>query len=208
MREKSKKQLPLMNPTIDHPQARELDRISWILDQEATIVDMVHQDLCRGRCPKATGDYGMIADQVLRAAIVKQMFGFSYELLPFHLADSNSLQRFCRIGIAGKRFKKSAIAKNVKRISPQTWEQINRILTAHGKKEKVEKGREVRIDCTVMESNIHEPKDSILLYDSVRVLTRILGFVRESGVSVRFTDHCRRAKRRMLAVQYAVDRRN
>lgn len=208
MREKSKKQLPLMNPAVDHPQARELEIISYILDQEATIVDMVHQDLCRGRCPKATGAYGMSADQVLRAAIVKQMFGFSYELLPFHLADSNSLQRFCRIGIAGKRFKKSAIAKNVKRISPQTWEQINRILTAHGKKEKVEKGREVRIDCTVMESNVHEPKDSILLYDSVRVLTRILGFVRESGVSVRFTDHCRRAKRRMLAVQYAKSQKN
>jgi hypothetical protein len=27
----------------------------------------------------------MSAEQVLRAAIVKQMFGFSYELLPFHL---------------------------------------------------------------------------------------------------------------------------
>lgn len=81
-------------------------------------------------------------------------------------------------------------------------------MTAHGKKEKVEKGREVRIDCTVMESNVHEPKDSILLYDSVRVLTRMLGFVRESGVSVRFTDHCRRAKRRMLAVQYAKSQKN
>jgi IS5 family transposase len=193
MREKSKKQLPLMNPAIDHPQARELERISWILDQEATIVDMVHQDLCRGRCPQATGAYGMSAEQVLRASIVKRMFGLSYELLPFHLADSNSLQRFCLIGIA----------KNIKRIAPETWERINRILTVHGNKENVEKGRQVRIDCTVVESNIHEPKDSILLYDSVRALTRILGFVQESGVRVRFADHCRRAKRRMLAVQYA-----
>ena len=37
MREKSKKQLPLMNPMLDHPQARELDSISRILDQEVTI---------------------------------------------------------------------------------------------------------------------------------------------------------------------------
>ena len=37
MREKSKKQLPLMNPTLDHPQAAELERISRILDQEPTI---------------------------------------------------------------------------------------------------------------------------------------------------------------------------
>jgi transposase, IS5 family len=203
MREKSKKQLPLMNPTIDHPQARELECISRILDQEPTIVDLVHQDLCRGHALRETGAYGMSAEKVLRAAIVKQMFGFSYELLPFHLADSNSLRGFSRIGIADKCFKKSGIAKNIKRISGATWEQINRILVAHGNQEKVEKGRQVRIDCTVVESNIHPPTDATLLFDSVRVLARILDVMRQRGVRVQFTDHCRRAKRRLLAVQYA-----
>jgi transposase, IS5 family len=203
MREKSKKQLPLMNLTPDHPQARELERISRILDKEPTIVDWVHQELCRGRELRDTGAYGMSAEQVLRAAIVKQMFGFSYELLPFHLADSISLRRFCRIGIADKGFKKSAIAKNIKRIGAASWEQINRVLVAHGNKEKVEKGRQVRIDCTVVESNIHPPTDATLLFDSVRVLARILDAMRQHGVNLCFTDHCRRAKRRMLAVQYA-----
>jgi len=203
MREKSKKQLPLMNPTIDHPQARELECISRILDQETTIVDLIHQDLCRGHALRETGAYGMSAEKVLRAAIVKQMFGFSYELLPFHLADSNSLRGFSRIGIADKCFKKSGIAKNIKRISGATWEQINRILVAHGKQEEVEKGRQVRIDCTVVESNIHPPTDATLLFDSVRVLARILDVMHQRGVRVQFTDHCRRAKRRMLAVQYA-----
>jgi IS5 family transposase len=203
MREKSKKQLPLMNPTIDHPQARELESISRILDQEPTIVDLVHQDLCRGHALRETGAYGMSAEKVLRAAIVKQMFGFSYELLPFHLADSNSLRGFSRIGIADKCFKKSGIAKNIKRISGATWEQINRILVAHGNEAKVEKGRQVRIDCTVVESNIHPPTDATLLFDSVRVLARILDVMHQRGVRVQFTDHCRRAKRRMLAVQYA-----
>jgi IS5 family transposase len=203
MREKSKKQLPLMNLMPDHPQARELDRISRILDEETTIVELVHQDLCRGRALRETGAYGMSAEQVLRAAIIKQMFGFSYKLLPFHLADSTSLRGFCRIGIADKCFKKSAIAKNIKRICAATWEQINRILVAHGNEEKVEKGRQVRIDCTVVESNIHPPTDATLLYDSVRVLARILDVMRQHGVRVHFADHCRRAKRRVLAVQYA-----
>lgn len=52
----------------------------------------------------------MSAEQVLRAAVVKQMFEYSYELLPFHLMDSISPRAFCRIGIADKGFKKSAIA--------------------------------------------------------------------------------------------------
>jgi IS5 family transposase len=207
MRKKSKKQLPLMNPIIDHPQAKELDIISRILDQESTIIDMVHQDLCKGYCLRTSGARGMSAEQVLRAAIIKQMFGFSYELLPFHLADSVSLRRFCRIGIADKCFKKSAIAKNIKRISAATWERISRILVGYGNQEKIEKGRQVRIDCTVVESNIHVPADSTLLYDSVRVLARILGRIREHGCKIHFTDHSRRAKRRLLAVQYAKNKK-
>ena len=104
MREKSKKQLPLMNPMIDHPQARELERIGRILDSEPTIVDLVHQDLCQDRPLQDTGANGMSADLVLRAAILKQIFGYSYEALPFHLLDSTTLRAFCRIGIADKGF--------------------------------------------------------------------------------------------------------
>jgi IS5 family transposase len=144
----------------------------------------------------------MNAELVLRAAIVKQMFGYSYELLPFHLLDSNTLRAFCRIGVADKGFKKSAIAKNIKRISPATWEQINRLLVIHGKEQEVEKGRQARFDCTVVESNIHPPTDSTLLFDCVRVLARTLEAIRQHGIRVVFTDHCRRAKRRVLAVQH------
>jgi IS5 family transposase len=203
MREKSKKQLPLMHLSTDHPQARELEAISRILDAEPTITALVHQDLCRGRELTATGANGMSAEQVLRAAIVKRMFGYSYELLPFHLMDSISLRAFCRVGIADKGFKKSAIAKNIKRISPASWEQINRMLVHYGNEQKVEKGRQARFDCTVMESNIHAPTDSTLLFDCVRVLARVLNALRQHGVKVHFTDHGRRAKRRLLAVQYA-----
>jgi IS5 family transposase len=203
MREKSKKQLPLMHLSTDHPQARELEAISRILDAEPTITALVHQDLCRGRELSATGANGMSAEQVLRAAIVKRMFGYSYEQLPFHLTDSISLRAFCRIGIADKGFKKSALAKNIKRISPATWEQINRILVVHGSEQKVEKGRQARFDCTVMESNIHPPTDSTLLFDCVRVLARMLNALCQRGVKVHFSDHGRRAKRRVLAVQYA-----
>jgi IS5 family transposase len=203
MREKSKKQLPLMHLSTDHPQARELEAISRILDAEPTITALVHQDLCRGRELTATGANGMSAEQVLRAAVVKRMFGYSYELLPFHLMDSISLRAFCRVGIADKGFKKSAIAKNIKRISPASWEQINRMLVHHGKEQKVEKGRQARFDCTVMESNIHAPTDSTLLFDCVRVLARVLNALGQRGVKVPFTDHGRRAKRRLLTVQYA-----
>lgn len=193
--------MPLMPSDIEHPRAKELGRISKILDSIPTIASMVLQDLSHGVTNRHCGAQGMTAEQVLRAAIIKQTEGFSYEELAFHLIDSRTYRNFCRIGITHKGFKKSALCKNIKSISPETWESINRLLVAYGDDKKVEKGKEARIDCTVVCSNIHHPLDSTLLWDSVRVLTRILKTMKEElGVNIAFTDHCRRAKRRMLGI--------
>ena len=201
MRKKNQKQMPLMPSNIDHPRARELDRISQILDSIPTITDMVLQDLTHDIKSRTRGAEGMTAEQVLRAAIIKQTEGFSYDALAFHLSDSTTYRNFCRIGLINKGFKKSALCKNIKAISPETWESINRLLTAYGEDKNIEKGKEVRIDCTVVCSNIHEPSDSSLLWDSTRVLTRILKKMKEElGINILFTDHTRRAKRRSLEI--------
>ena len=205
MREKQQKQMPLLEPRSDHPQARELEAISNIIDNTHTICDYILQDLNRGKIIKRrTGARGMSADQVLRAAIVMRLFEFTYEELAFHISDSRCLQRFCRIGFADKGFKKSALNANIKSLSDQTWELIFRDLLGHAEQEGIEKGRKVRIDSTVVESNIHKPFDSVQLFDCVRVLTRLLQKARDNfGAKVIFSDHQRRAKRRMVGIQYA-----
>jgi len=205
MREKQQKQMPLLEPRSDHPQARELEAISNIIDNTPTICDYVLQDLNRGKIIKRrTGARGMSADQILRAAIVMRLFEFTYEELAFHISDSRCLQRFCRIGFADKGFKKSALNANIKSLSDQTWKLIFRDLLGHAEQEGIEKGRKVRIDSTVVESNIHKPFDSVQLFDCVRVLTRLLQKARDNfGAKVIFSDHQRRAKRRMVGIQYA-----
>jgi IS5 family transposase len=205
MRKKTQKQMPLLITSIDHPHAMELEGISQILDTNPIIYDWVLQDLTRDMMRTDTGAEGMSAEQVLRAAIIKQMESYSYEELAFHLLDSVCYRGFCRIGIADKGFQKSALCKNIKAISSQTWEAINRILVAYGQDKAIEKGKEARTDCTVVSSNIHEPTDSSLLWDCVRVLTRMLGQINErfDDLHLPFTDHTKRAKRRMLAVMNA-----
>jgi IS5 family transposase len=206
MRKKRQQQMPLMPPKIDHPQANELEAISRIIDSKPIICEYVMQDLCKGRPATAkSGANGMTADQVLRAAIVKMLFGFTYKELAFHMVDSQSIRRFCQIGIADKGFKKSVLNKNIKDLSERTWEAVNQELIGYAKDQKIEKGRQVRIDCTVVESNIHPPSDSSLLWDSVRVLTRLLHSAKDNyGLrQLHFQDHQRRAKKRMVAIQYA-----
>ena len=205
MREKRKNQMPLRTPTVEHPRAEELQCISEILDQSPIISEMVWQDLTAHVQRQDSGAHGMSAEQVLRAAIIKQMEGFSYEELAFHLLDSSCYRNFCRFGFTHEGFGKSALCAAIKAISTQTWEAINRILIAYAEDKEIEKGREVRIDSTVVSANIHAPSDATLLWDGVRVITRILTQLkdRSEGVSIVFSDHTKIAKRRMLAIQYA-----
>jgi IS5 family transposase len=179
--------------------------ISNIIDNTPTICGYVIQDLNKGKIIKRpTGARGMSADQILRAAIVMRLFEFTYEQLAFHISDSRCLRRFCRIGFADKGFKKSALNANIKSLSAETWEIIFRDLLGQAEQEGIEKGRKIRIDSTVVESNIHKPFDSIQLFDCVRVLTRLLQKARDNfGAKVIFSDHQRRAKRRMVGIQYA-----
>src|SRR5438445_33350 len=73
------------------------------------------------------------------------------------------------------------------------------IAPCHPHAEKLETGRKVRVDCTVVETPIHEPTDSSLLFDGVRVLSRLMGQANKAfGLS--YTDHSRRAKRRAMGI--------
>jgi IS5 family transposase len=203
MREKWQKQKPLMAHILDHPQSQELEVISSIIDANPIICIRLLQDLNSGKSEaQRAGAKGMSADQVLRCAIVKILFGFSYDELAFHIVDSQSLRWFCRIGIAEEGFKKSALNRNIKTIGDQTWEMINRDILGYADHEKIEKGRKVRTDCTCVESNIHPPRDSNQLWDCVRVLTRLINRSRNDfELKVPgFCNHSRVAKRRMMAV--------
>lgn len=98
------------------------------------------QDLCKGRPATVRSDAnGMTAEQVLRAAIVKMLFGFTYKELAFHIIDSQRICRFCQIGIADKGFKKSVLNKNIKALCERTWQAVNQDLIGYAKDQKIEK---------------------------------------------------------------------
>lgn len=193
MRTIMRQQEPLMQGFIEHEHGRELEAMSGILDEVPEVLERIEEDLAAGRDAQ-NGRPGMSAEQVLRALVVKQMNGYSYEELSFHLADSTCYRRFCRLGAFEKTPSRSTLQENIKRLSAQTLEGIHRGLICYAKEEGVEDGRTVRGDSTVVESNIHRPTDSWLLWDTVRVGVRLMERAREYGVE--FTNHRRRAKRR------------
>ena len=199
MRNKIQQQLPIVYPFIDHEHARELRRISDHLDQLPMAGALVYDDLVAHDPDVTAGRPGLSGDQVLRLLILKQMNGFSYEEFAFHLADSRCFRAFCGFGIDEKAPRRSTLQENIKQIQPDTLELVNRLILDTAFSMNVEKGRAVRVDCTVVESNIHHPTDSSLLYDSVRVLARLMKQGRKQ-TGIKFTNHTRRAKKRSLGI--------
>lgn len=202
MRENGNPQMPLAPVWGEHDRSRELQQISILLDEHPQLNELVTADVRRERSSKR-GRKGMSGEQVLRIGLLYMMSEATYEELAFHLGDSASFRTFARLPF-GVFPKVSTLKNNLKRVTPETWEQINRALLKAAMARGIEKGRMTRTDCTVVAANIHEPSDSSLLWDCVRVITRILTKLAERFPEVdwQFHDRTRRAKRRAHEIDY------
>ena len=149
MRQAVSIQPDLTEKWLDLDHAKELEAISRLLDRDPRIYELAWQDLQlqAGGKGQSTGARGMSGEQVVRALIVKQMGGFSYSELAFHLEDSRSYRTFCRLGLVGWTPKKSTLAQNIKALTCATLEAIHkRIVGAKARRlrHSQPKGRENR----------------------------------------------------------------
>ena len=178
---------------------QEWDAIASILEANPSIELQAWEDLTsdgKGGRKKPTGARGMPAEQVVRFAIVKIKERLSYRGLQARVSDSICLRAFCLVGSDNvPAF--TALQENIKRIRPQTWAAINGLIVGYACAQGMEDGQRVRIDTTGVKTNIHRPTDSHQLWDSVRVITRILQRAETDIARLRGTghDHRRAAKR-------------
>ena len=203
MRQNVKNQFPLAPAFKEDQHTRELKTISDILDQHPEIAELVTKDLTHGRRSKV-GRKGMTGEQAIRIALLKQIHKLSYRELCFHLGDSAAFRAFSRLPF-GKPVKLQTVQANVKALQPPTWEALNRALLKDAEGAGIETGQKTRTDCTVVEANIHEPSDSSLLWDCVRVVTRVIHRAIEAFPTEDwnfFHDRARRAKRRAFEIKF------
>ena len=120
-------QLPLSAPWIAHPHAAELAAMSALLDAQPAWAAGIQQDLDAG-CAKnpRTGRPGLSGEQTLRLLVVRQLTGWTYAELAFHLVDSATYRAFCRVGALVAPPSKSALAATLRRVRPATLAQLNR----------------------------------------------------------------------------------
>jgi IS5 family transposase len=181
-----------------------LRRIGQLIDDEA-LVEVIAAALER-RYPKSRrrGRHGTPAEVVLRLLILKHLYGWSYAELEHEVRANLVYRAFARIGCdAGPDDK--TILKIANALGPAVIAQLHQRVVALAIDAGVTKGRRLRVDTTVVETNIHHPTDSSLLADGVRVVTRVVktleALVGRGRRAMR--DRARSVTRRVLEIQYA-----
>lgn len=158
----------------------EYKKLSEILDARPEILDMVHRDLeqlskattGRGRKPTFT------SENLFRAILVMQREGLDYREASVRIAESDTLQRFCRL-LKKPTIDFTLLNKAFGVVQPETWETINHQLALGALSEQTISVEDVRTDTTVTECNIHWPTDSSLLWDTYRVAAREISHGRD-----------------------------
>jgi IS5 family transposase len=199
MREKIVAQRSLFDQAVDLlitvlKPSKKLRKMNEIIDSNPDIIDLVHADLTEGS--NGSGSHGMSAERVVRCAILKQHKQYSYRELYERIKDGVSLRWFTRF-YSDSIPHYTAMQKAIKSIKGETWTRINDLLVSFAKDKKIEKGKSIRADTMVVQSNIAYPGDSRLLWDSIRVLTRVMERCLEILPEINFTfaKRTRRAKK-------------
>jgi IS5 family transposase len=202
MRQERTVQASIFDLFAGHEIGRELKVMSAWLDDHRGLLGLVAADL-RRHGVKETGRHGLPAESVPRCAVLKQHRQLSYQELAFHLEDSASFRAFARLPWSWSP-RKSVLHKTISAIQAETWEAINRVLLASAAAAQLERGHMVRLDSTVTAALVHEPSDSSLLWDAVRIMARLLKAANQlgAGIALAWRDHQRAAKKRARAIQY------
>ena len=187
MRETRVAQASIFENYSEHEFGVRLKALSNILDQHPEMLSLVANDLVDESVAKV-GRIGLSAESIFRCLLLKQQLRISYEQLAFHLSDSMTYRTFARLPnhLTPSR---SGLQSTIRSIKPETLEKAHEVLSGNWLEEGVLSMDKLRIDSTVVASNIAPPSDSQLLNDSVRVLSRLLAKSKNlTGVRIRFTD--------------------
>ncbi len=175
-----------------------LQALSDFLEAHEGLITLVHQDLVRGLKRPRTGREGLDAAQVLRAFVLQRIKAWDLRELRERIADGYTLRRFTTFD-ARPVPKHDAFHRAFCRLTPATVRALNEAVVQAAIELGLEDGARLRVDTTVVETDIHWPTDSGLLWDAVRVLTRLGKRLGKHVPLARqgFADRTRRARRRM-----------
>lgn len=179
-----------------------LQGIADFLQEHATVVEQVRQDLERGLKKPSAGRHGITPAQTLLSLTLMRVKNWDYRELRERINDGYTLRIFTQFD-SHPVPKHDAFNRTFNRITPATLTAINQAVVQVAVALGLEDGKKLRVDTTVVETNIHWPTDATLLWDTVRTVTRLAEDLHRKlpQAVTGFTNRTRSARRRMQAIQ-------
>jgi IS5 family transposase len=183
------------------PWMRTADRL---LDDEQLIERVFEAQARRWLNSRTRGRRQTPAEVVLRLLILKHVRNWSYAVLEREVRANLVYRTFARIG-AEKVPDAKTLGRLGQVVGPEVIEDLHRRMVQIAVENKIVAGRRMRVDTTVVETNIHYPTDSSLLGDGARVLTRVMKKVEQAagGLVGKVRDRMRTVRRKVVAIAIA-----
>jgi IS5 family transposase len=166
------------------------------------MIEVVRRDLERGLKNPGTGRGGLTPPQVFRSLILMRVKNWNYRELRERITDGYTLRQFTDFYCQPVP-KHDAFNRAFNRLTPETQQAVNELVVQAAVDVGLEDGQKLRVDTTVVQTNIHYPTDGTLLWDVVRVVTRLVLRL-NAAVQQRiqgFRNRTRAARRRMQEIQ-------
>ena len=197
MRTKSTRQayldmfLPSSTTKVVAEYCEKYSAIDKILLDNPTLLDLAHADFVRWLSDSDDGrESRYTSEELLRTLVVMFVQQDSYRDVVVRIETSEFLRSFIGLGFCKPMMDFTLVSKAFSAMSAETWKAMNEVLGQYARAEEKITGERMRVDTTVYEANIHYPTDSSLLWDSYRVLARLLQELRrecrELGINHRY----------------------
>ena len=172
-----------------------------LLDDEALIELIYEAQGKRHPMSRTRGRRQTPAEVVLRMLVLKHAHDWSFDETVRQVRANVVHREFARVGIEKVPDDKTLL-RIAKFLGPEVIKGIHERIVTMAKEKKVVPGRRLRVDTTVVETNIHHPTDSSLLGDASRVLTRLMKKVKaEAGELVsNVRDRMRSVQKKVVAI--------
>jgi IS5 family transposase len=183
----------------------ELGLIDTVLEERPELIKMLAPDITAGQ---KDGNFGRqdtpSVEQIVRAAIYKEMKRLDYRALEYAQEDSRICEQFVKIN-PDRPYGFQALQKYISRISDENPERFMIALNRIAIEEGLEDVKELRQDGTVIETNIDYPTNNSLVYDCIKESERLLEHLKEEAKGLSYEEYKKKAKQTYFKINVEKD---
>ncbi len=173
----------------------ELGLIDTILELHPHLIALLSEDITRGQKSSIFGRKDTPSvEQIVRAAIYKELKGLDYRQLEYHQTDSRICALFVKIDEL-RPYSFQMYQNYISKITPENLQKLMLALNKLAIEAGIEDLESIRQDSTVVEANIHHPTNNSLLWDCIKEAHRLLGHLKEELDGINYRDYTAQAKK-------------